>query len=198
MVESDRAELKERIALIESMLAEGRRSTERWGWVFVLWGVAYYVALAWASQGKGALAWPVTMIVAAVVMSVAAARTKRGHPGRSVGRAVSAIWTAMGISLFTVLMGLSISGRYEPHAFLAIIGAMLAVANGASGILLRWKMQIACALVWLATGLAACFVSATQITELFVAAIFFCQIAFGIYLMIIESRRQQVHGEAHA
>ena len=46
-------ELKDRLRLIESMIAEGRRSTESWGWTFVLWGVAYYVALAWSILGRG-------------------------------------------------------------------------------------------------------------------------------------------------
>ena len=29
-------ELKDRLSLIESMIAEGRRNTESWGWTFVL------------------------------------------------------------------------------------------------------------------------------------------------------------------
>ena len=33
-------EIGERIALIESMMREGRRRTEYWGWNFLLWGVA--------------------------------------------------------------------------------------------------------------------------------------------------------------
>jgi hypothetical protein len=198
MVESERAELNERFALLEAMIAEGRRSTERWGWVFVLWGVAYIVAMAWANLGKSMLAWPVTMLAAAVVMVVAAGRVKRGHPARSVGRAISAVWTAMGIALFVLLMGLSLSGRNEPNTSVAIFGAMLSVANGTSGILLRWKMQLACALLWLGTALAACFANETQLEVLVLAAIFFCQIVFGIYLMIIESKRQHADGEAHA
>jgi len=46
-------ELAERVKLIEDMLAAGRRKTESWGWTFVLWGVAYYVAIAWATWGQG-------------------------------------------------------------------------------------------------------------------------------------------------
>ncbi len=45
-------DLAERVRLIESMMAEGRQKTESWGWTFVLWGVAYYVATAWATWGK--------------------------------------------------------------------------------------------------------------------------------------------------
>ena len=62
-------ELTERLELIESMIAEGRRSTTRWAWTIVLWGVAFYVAIAWSSGflggpiwGQHIMAWPVTMI----------------------------------------------------------------------------------------------------------------------------------------
>jgi len=67
---------------VAEMIAEGRRSTESWGWVFLLWGVAYSVAIAWGSWGQGlsvwgnryaqigsvriGLAWPVTMILASL------------------------------------------------------------------------------------------------------------------------------------
>ncbi len=61
-------ELTERIVLIESMMRAGRKSTEYWGWNFLLWGIAYLVAVAWSNflpQAGGArLAWPVTMIFA--------------------------------------------------------------------------------------------------------------------------------------
>ena len=32
-------DLKDRLSLIEQMIAEGRRTTESWGWTFVLWGL---------------------------------------------------------------------------------------------------------------------------------------------------------------
>ena len=48
---AEELELKDRLSLIETMIAEGRRTTESWGWTFVLWGVAYYVAIAWDSLG---------------------------------------------------------------------------------------------------------------------------------------------------
>ena len=195
--EMTKENLSERLGLIEAMISEGRRTTERWAWSFVLWGVAYYIAIVWASFGRSQIAWPVTMVVAAIVTGVLAARVKRNQPGRTMGRAISAVWTAMGTSLFVVLMGLSISGRYDAHTYMAIVGGMLAVANGTSGIVLRWKLQQVCALVWLATALASCFASETQLAVIFVTAIFFCQIVFGIYGMVAESRRRK-GGLVHA
>ena len=195
-------ELKERLDVIESMLAEGRRKCESWGWAFVLWGVAYYVAIAWSVLGRysagSRLAWPVTMIAAAVVTGIVASRTKRSHPGTTVGRAMSAIWSVMGTVLFVVLISLGFSGRSDLHLVVVIAAAMLAVANGISSIILRWKMQFACAVVWLVTAVGACFAGDAQLAALSLAALFLCQIVFGVYAMILDSRRRRQGEAAHA
>jgi hypothetical protein len=60
--------------------------------------------------------------------------------------------------------------------------------------LLRWKAQIASAGVWWLATVAACFGSDNQCNIVFVVAIFFCQIVFGVYGMILESRER--HQEA--
>ncbi len=36
----NQAELLGRLSMIEGMISEGRRTTGRWGWTFVLWGTA--------------------------------------------------------------------------------------------------------------------------------------------------------------
>ena len=191
-------ELKDRLSLIESMISEGRRTTESWGWTFVLWGVAYYIATAWATLGDSKLAWPVTMIVAGIVLAFGIKRTTAGQPETTLGRAIGAVWCAMGISLFVVLVSLGMSGRYDSHVFVAIIGAMLGTANAASSFILRWKMQFACAVVWLAAAVAACFGTDSQAGIAFLVATFFCQIVFGIYAMVCESRRRKQLGAVHA
>ena len=189
-------DLKERLRLIEGMIAEGRRSTGKWGWIFVLWGVAYYVAAAWAWTGSS-FAWPVTMVAAAVLSSVLASRFTRGRAETTLGRAAAAPWIAMGISIMVVLICLGASGRYDQRVFIAITAAMLATANTTSAIILKWKAQYACAAVWLASAVVACFGSQTMIFMGFLTAIFLCQIAFGVYVMILESRQR--HREiAHA
>jgi peptidoglycan/LPS O-acetylase OafA/YrhL len=197
-VQTSNVELTERLKLIESMMAEGQQRTARWGWTFVLWGVAYLVATAWSSGLVGGpvwaqhlLAWPVTMIAASIATGVTVSRMKKGEPATMLGRAIGAAWAAMGISLFVVLMSLGVSGRYDLHVFVAIIGGMLAVANMTSAIILKWKMQFACAVVWLASAVVACFGTVNQAGIAFLAATFFCQIVFGIYAMILESRRRK-------
>jgi hypothetical protein len=95
-------------------------------------------------------------------------------------------------------MSLSMSGRYDAHVFVAIIGMMLGTANAASSFILKWKMQFACAVVWLGLAVVACFGTDNQVWIAFLAATFFCQIVFGVYAMILESQRRRRQGAVHA
>lgn len=196
-VNSEEQELKDRLSLIETMITEGQRTTKNWGWTFILWGFAYYVAMGWAASGHPALAWPVTMAVAGVVTGVLASRREQRTPSTTLGRAMAAIWISLGISIFLLMMSLAWSRHVDPHASVAIVCAMLGMANSTSSILLRWKVQFACALVWWASAVAACFVSDSVCTVVFITAIFLCQIVFGIYGMLAVSR-QHKQGAAHA
>ena len=199
-------ELTERLELIESMIAEGRRSTTRWAWTIVLWGVAFYVAIAWSSGflggpiwGQHYMAWPVTMIGTWLLSWGLATRMAKSAkaPMTTMKRAIISIWTAMGISMFALLLPLGLSGRADQQVCVAVVVTLLGMANAASGILLKWKAQIACAVVWWAAGSASLFGSITQSTIAFLAAIFFCQIVFGIYAVILESRGRR-QGAANA
>jgi uncharacterized membrane protein YfcA len=198
MTENNEAqELKDRLSLIESMIAEGRRTTESWGWVFVLWGVAYYIAILWATLGHTYWAWPVTMTSGCVLTMFIGIRKGRKQPGTSIGRAIAALWSAMGISMLLLFPALGISGRMDPHSFIAVVAAMLGATNAASSVILKWKAQFATAVVWWVAAVTACFGSELQLLIVFLAAIFLCQIVFGIYAMISESRQRQ-QGVVHA
>jgi hypothetical protein len=196
MANFEEQDLQERLSLIETMIAEGRRTTESWGWTFVLWGVAYFIAIAWSVWGRPAIAWPVTMIAASVLTGVIASRSANKRPDTTIGRSMMAIWLGMGISTFILMFSLGMTGRLDLHVGVAIIGAMLGTANATSSIILKWKLQFGCAVVWWAAGLTACLTSDTVTTIVFLAALFFCQIVFGIYGMIAESRKRKVGGTA--
>ena len=189
---AEELELKDRLSLIESMIAEGRRTTESYGWTFVLWGVAYYVAIVWAGLGHSYLAWPVTMTAAGVLTGVIIGRKRCKRPATTTARAIGSIWYAMGISLFILLMSLGFSERADQHTFIAIMSAMLATANATSSMILKWKLQFACALVWWAMTVYACFGGGKWLTIAFLSAVFLCQIVFGIYAMICEARRNRM------
>jgi hypothetical protein len=195
-------DLKDRLSFIEKMIAEGRRSTESWGWIFVLWGVAYYAAMAWSSWGSFAWAWPI-IILAAVVVSAIMVPLKSSHqPKTTLGRSVRSVWTALGISMFVLFIPLGVSGRLaDPHLFPVLASGILGMANGASALMLRWKLQFACAAVWWTAAVISCFGGEEQSTIAFLVAIFLCQIVFGIYCMAAEARqrkRRSLDGAVHA
>ena len=76
-------------------------------------------------------------------------------------------------------------------------GGHAGASNAASSLIPKWKMQLACAGVWWAASIAACFGSDAQVMGVFLVAIFFCQIVFGIYGIIAGSRKVG-NGTAHA
>jgi hypothetical protein len=185
-------ELTERIALIESMMQAGRKSTEYWGWNFLLWGIAYLVAVAWSSllpnAGGRWLAWPVTMIFAVLLTIGIARRRMRNKPRTEKGRGLQAIWMAVGFGIFVFAFPVAWSGHFQAQSFIAAIEVMLGIAHVASGSFLRWPLQIVVGALWWVAAIASCFVSGNGIAYVFLAATFVCMIGFGIYLMIRESR----------
>jgi hypothetical protein len=196
--ETSKQELSERLGLIESMIAEGRRTTERWGWVFVLWGVAYYVAILWSSVGHFVGAWPATMIAAWLLTTLIAWRKTRTQPRTTMGRAVAAIWAAMGVSMMLLFPALGISGRIDEYIMISVAATMLGMANGASAILLRWRLQFGCAVIWWATAVYACFGRSTPVAVVFLGAIFVCLIVFGAYGMVADAQQSKLRGAANA
>lgn len=192
-------EIGERIALIESMMRAGRKSTEEWGWNFLLWGIAYFVAVAWSSYlphaGGAMLAWPITMIFAVLLTIGIARRRTHGKPRTEKSRALQAIWTAMGCGIFVFAFPVAFSGHWQAQSFMAAIEVMLGIAHVASGSFLRWTAQIVVGALWWAAAIASCFVDATSVAYIFLAATFVCMICFGVYLMIRESRDKARAGE---
>ncbi len=192
-------ELTERLSLIENMIAEGRRHTESWGWAFVLWGVAYYLAIAWSEWGHSVWAWPATTLVAVIVTIVVASSKAGNHPQTTLGRAVGSIWIALGISMCLLFPALGLTGRLtDRHVFVAVTSAILGMANGASALIIRWKVQLACAAVWWLAAVAACFGTEAESTLVFLVAIFLCHIVFGIYGAIAEAQEHKRRGPVHA
>jgi hypothetical protein len=200
-VNAEEQELKDRLSLIETMIAEGRRTTNSWGWIFILWGVAYCVAIAWSILGHNPWAWLITMATAWLLMLAIFRRKAQQQtekkPSTRAGRSIHAIWTAMGISMM-MLFPMYFSGHFTPQMSVAVAGAMLGMANATSGMILKWKAQIACAVVWWAAGAVACFANVEQCTIVFLLAVFFCQIVFGIYGMVCEARTRKQQEANHA
>jgi hypothetical protein len=186
-------ELLTRFELVEMMVKEGRRSTEYWGWTFVLWGTAYLIAIAWSYWGhRPDIAWPVTMIAATVLTIVVATRKKRDKPQTPVSRAISGIWTAVGSALFIFCFAAAISGRSEIHVYIAAIEILLGVANCAISITLRWRGQFLIALLWWVSAVVTLFISAQWIMPIFVIDTLIGFLGFGLYLMYRERRDRRL------
>lgn len=196
--ETTKQDLRDRLSLIENMIAEGRRTSESWGWAFVLWGVAYYAAIAWSVWRPSAWTWPVCVTAACLLMWAKSIwsprlRTDASQPETTMGRAVLAVWIAAGISMFVLLFSLGLTGRTDWRILVAVACTLLGTANGASSLILKWRVQFGCALAWWTTAIVACFGSDTLSLSAFLVAIFFCQIVFGVYGMILESRERKLH-----
>lgn len=193
-------DISERLALIESMMQAGRKSTEYWGWNFLLWGIAYLVAVAWSSLlphgGGPLLAWPITMIFATLLTIGIARRRTRNIPRSEKSRALQAIWTAMGCGIFVFAFPVAFSGHFQGQSFMAAIEVMLGIAHVASGSFLRWPLQIVVGALWWVAAIASCFVEGNGVAYVFLAATFVCMIGFGIYLMIREGRDKSRAGGA--
>jgi len=100
--------------------------------------------------------------------------------------------------MFILLLSLGLSGRTDQQLFVAVIAAMLGTTNAASGMILKWKQQFACGVVWWLAAIVSCFGSVAQSVIAFLIAIFVCQILFGVYGMVLEARMRKQREAAHA
>src|SRR5580704_8041430 len=109
---NSRAELLERLTLLEQMVNEGRRTTERWGWTFILWGIAPLIALYWETHWPHpGLAWAVMMSIAAAMTAIISALRHRKEPraDSAIHRAIEAVWSLSGSSIFLYILSAALS-----------------------------------------------------------------------------------------
>ena len=201
-------ELQERLDLIQTMIAEGRRKTESWGWTFVLWGVAYLVAIVWSGWARILIpmavpvgsrwAWMATMFSTAALTLLIGSRMGRTEVQSTLARTVSSVWIGMGVSMLVIFPALGFSGRLDTHTFVALVATMLGGINAASALILRWRLQFFCAVIWWLTSAAACFGSERQLLAVFLIALFFCQIVFGLYTMVHDHQARKRCEVRHA
>ena len=196
-----RDELVQRVALMETMIAEGRRSTARHGWIFVLWGVVYFAALGWSFfLPFPNFAWPVCIVTAIVVLSVVKVRQRRRGATESVRSLnIEAVWKAMGITITLFIYAAIVSHHMNGPAFWAAISFFVGLAHCISAMILRWWGQGIVAAIWLAGGIATFFFTRpSEGIGIFLVATFFGQIVFGLYVMMLERRRVAGQVQHHA
>jgi hypothetical protein len=90
-----------------------------------------------------------------------------------------------------LIPSLGMSGRSNSNLVVAVIGTLLGTANAASSMILKWRLQFGCAVIWWALAVISCLGTQRQSFIALLVANFFCQIVFGIYAMICEARRNK-------
>ena len=181
---------------MESMIAEGRQSTCRCGWIFLLWGLVDLTAMGWRflqphSHWVGAWSWPVCLIAGAVITCIGLALQKR-NPGHSssMGRLnVELVWLMMGIALACYIASAMIRGLTWQYSYIAALLIIVGLAHAISAAILRWRVQGAMAAIWWLGGIAV-FRARSQHDVEVIMFVEMClsMIAFGLYTMWLERK----------
>ena|SRR5215475_9602034 len=188
----EQSEIINRLKLIEEMMAEGRRNTQRWGWVFLLWGIGPLIAMFWETHWPHSpLAWPVVLAACTILNGVLITIRKRTGEGRTITmRSVGAVWASAGLTVLLVALGSAISGALELRSMSVVLFALVAVAHSASSIILRWPAQFFAAVVWWAACLAALRLPISRLHLLSMITLFVGNVAFGSWLTYREWSKQ--------
>lgn len=196
-----RDDLVQRLALMEQMIAEGRKSTARFGWIFVMWGIIYFVAMGWVVLLPfKQWAWPVCVTVGILAGIVRVRRMRAAGIGENQRtRSIGAVWQAMCVAIILYVIALGVSGHGDQPAYYAAVLFFVGLAHATSAGILRWRAQGLVAFIWWGCG-AALFFFKTQneVIAIFLAAAFFGMILFGLYAMWLERKRAKALVQHHA
>jgi len=195
MPAANSGQVLEQIDLISKMINEGRRSVEKWGWVFLFWGCTHLSALLWSKFWPSSAPWLITCGAAWVIQMAIMIRSGRPHKDKqtTLGRAVSGTWTAFGISMiFLLVAGLWKHIFTSEEGLASAIFVLIGGANLSSGITLQFKLQIWVGLAWW-LGAVAIFMFPLAALWIFTGAVLLCEVAFGLYLMSLEKKAELIH-----
>jgi hypothetical protein len=188
---TSRDDLLQRLALMETMIAEGRRSTTRCGWIFVLWGLVDIGGMAWEWFRPSYWIWPTVLTVGFALYFLIRALKQEG-PARCAnmeGRTVGAIWSMMGLATTLYVAAGMVRHLTWQCSYIAAIFMMIGLAHAISAMVLRWRVQGMVAALWWAGGIAMFFAhSGKEIFVIFPLEMFFGMVLFGLYGMWLDRR----------
>ncbi len=196
-----RDNLVQRVALMEAMIAEGRQTTARFGWLFVMLGLMYFGAVAWIVYLPFKnWAWPVCLAVGILVSRVVKSRRRRAGGGSrdQRSRSIEAVWRGMGSAIVLYVAAAVATHQASGPAYVAGILFFIGLAHAISAMILRWGVQGVAAAIWWAGGVATFFVTSLQSMIIFLVASFFGMICFGLYAMWLERQGAAAEGQHHA
>jgi hypothetical protein len=199
---TSRKELLERVALMEAMIREGRRTTGRYGWIFVLWGLVDLAGIGLQQVlPHSRLVWPVVLACGFAMQAVGVAMLRRrGNPVSTTrrGRSVEAVWSMMGVALTLYVAAAMVRHVTWQISYVAAILMMIGMAHAISAMILRWRVQAMVAALWWAGGIALYFVPRPYPLVIFTLEMFVGMVLFGIYVMVRERRGGNGAGMCHA
>ena len=195
-----RDDLVQRLALMEQMIAEGRRYTGRNSWIFVLCGVVDLVAIGWQHYFPhfgGPWAWPICL-PAGAILTFAGKMLQRRSEGYSTndecGRVMS-VWGMMGLAMGIYIAAAMLTHFDWQYSYMAAILMMIGMAHAISAMILRWRMQGLAAAVYWAGGVAIfIFNSRRATTAIWLFEMGIVMIVFGLYAMRVEPNRSRMKG----
>jgi len=177
---------------METMIAQGRRTTTRCGWIFVLWGLVDIAGMGWQWRWPSYWIWPTTLVVGFLIQFTIIRFVRKGSPAYKPNlqdRTISAIWSMMGLAIILYVLTAIFSHLAWQYSFMAGIFMMVGMAHAISAMFLRWRVQGVVAALWWAGGVA--MFSAHSINRLFIVfplEMFFGMVLFGLYSMMLERR----------
>jgi hypothetical protein len=197
-----RADLLERVALMETMIAEGRRNTGRFGWIFILWGLICLSGVGWSYlQPHSYWVWPIVIGSGFLIQFAGIAKHRRSGHGpieNMKSRSVAAVWRMMAIATILYTVPASMQHKGQEMSYVAAIFMFLGLAHATSAMILRWKAQGVVAALWWAGGVAMFYVPGDYVMVIYIAEMIFCMVLFGVYAMMLERRRTAGLVEHHA
>jgi hypothetical protein len=190
---TSRDDLVQRIELMASMIAEGRQTTMRCGWIFVLWGLVNLAGMGWQmGPHHSRWVWPVCLGTGLVIQILGLAVRKRAGPRPCQGmqsRSVGAVWAMMGLALI-VYVGAVLATHFAwQYSYVSALLIIVGLAHAISAVILRWRVQAVVAGLWWAGAVAVLvFNSRPAANSIFLIEMCFGMIAFGVYVMLLERR----------
>ena len=188
---TSREELLERMALMESMIREGRSTTGQYGWIFVLWGLVDLAGIGLEVVLHSRWTWPVVLATGFALQAVGITLQRRRRSSVSKtrrGRSVEAVWSMMGVALTLYVAGAMVQHVTWQISYIAGILMMIGMAHATSAAILRWRVQALVAGLWWAGGVALYFVPRAYVVAIFTVEMFVGMVLFGVYVMVRERR----------
>jgi hypothetical protein len=185
-------ELVARLDVIERMLEEGRRTIERWAWVYVLWGVGHALGVLASftlTRPLVGYAWGGLMLACGLATGVFARRVARRKPQASeqrFNRALDAVWWSF--ALIIVFLLITPPGPGTLPQWFAMFSAAYGAAFIASGHIVEWTPAKLNGAAWWAAAVAMKFLDAPMTLVVFGAMAVVGEIGFGLWAMAHERK----------